>query len=74
MTANLFLTRIIRFNRSSKVSNNGVPVYEAPPEKEQQLADSVMTQIAEIYQQHGIQPTAVQQQMLKSHDGAMASR
>ena len=56
------------------MSNNGVPVYEAAPEKVQQLADSVMTQIAAIYQQQGIQPNAVQQQMLQSHVGAMASR
>ena len=33
-----------------------------------------MTQIAAIYQQQGIQPNAVQQQMLQSHVGAMASR
>ncbi|MEN4537879.1 glycine dehydrogenase [Pantoea agglomerans] len=56
------------------MSNNGVPVYEAAPEKVQQLANSVMTQIAAIYQQQGIQPNAVQQQMLQSHVGAMASR
>ena len=56
------------------MSNDSVPVYEASPEKVQELADRVMRQIESIYQQHGIQPNAVQQQMLQSHVTAMASR
>ncbi|MBE5254102.1 glycine dehydrogenase [Mixta mediterraneensis] len=56
------------------MSHDGVPVQDAPPERVQQLADKIMQQIAVIYEQHGIQPNAVQQQMLVSHVRAMASR
>ncbi|MEG3110406.1 glycine dehydrogenase [Pantoea sp. T14] len=56
------------------MSKNGVQVQDAPPEEVQQLADKVLQQIAVIYAQHGIQPNAVQQQMLVSHVRAMASR
>jgi PRD domain protein (TIGR03582 family) len=56
------------------VSKNSVPMYDAPAEQVQQLADRVMGQIAAIYQQYDIQANAVQQQMLASHVRAMASR
>ncbi|PKH23150.1 glycine dehydrogenase [Enterobacterales bacterium CwR94] len=54
--------------------NGAVAMTAAEDAPIQALAERVMTQIAALFAAHGIQPNAVQQQMLASHVKAMALR
>lgn len=56
------------------MDNGAVAVGAATGQKIQALADRVMVQIGELFSREGIQPNAVQQQMLTSHVRAMALR
>ncbi|PIJ52042.1 glycine dehydrogenase [Erwinia sp. OLTSP20] len=56
------------------MSNGAVAVDSATQQEIQILAGRVMTQIAQLFSARGIQPDAVQQQMLTSHVRAMALR
>lgn len=56
------------------MSSNPIPVNQTTPDKLQALTEKVLAQIKALYARHGIQPDAVQEQMLVSHVRAMASR
>ncbi|OON41827.1 glycine dehydrogenase [Izhakiella australiensis] len=56
------------------MNNGAVSVDTAAEQDIQALADRVMGQIAQLFTRQGIQPDAVQQQMLASHVRAMALR